>query len=68
MLAFNGSALNLGGVIGPLISGRIIEAGGFGLAGPWSAFLAACAFLIAWRVLPHHVRAVGEGEVPKVAA
>jgi len=67
MLAFNGSALNLGGVIGPLISGRIIEAGGFAAAGPWSAFLAGCAFLIAWRVLPHHVRA-GEGEVPGAAA
>jgi predicted MFS family arabinose efflux permease len=68
MLAFNGSALNLGGVIGPLISGRIIEAGGFGAAGPWSALLAACAFLIAWRVLPRHVRVVDEGEVPGAAA
>lgn len=68
MLAFNGSALNLGGVIGPLISGRIIEAGGFGLAGPWSAFLAACAFVIAWRVLPHHVRVGAEEEPPVVAA
>jgi predicted MFS family arabinose efflux permease len=54
MLAFNGSALNLGGVIGPIVTGRIIEAGGFEAAGPWSAFLAGCAFLIAWRVLPRH--------------
>jgi DHA1 family inner membrane transport protein len=68
MLAFNGSALNLGGVIGPLISGRIIEAGGFGAAGPWSALLAGCAFLIAWRVLPHHVRVADEGEVPGAVA
>ncbi len=55
MLAFNGSALNMGGVIGPIVTGRIIETGGFALAGPWSAFLAGCALLIAWRVLPRHV-------------
>jgi MFS transporter, DHA1 family, inner membrane transport protein len=57
MLAFNGSAINLGGTIGPFITGRIIEAQGFGAAGPWSALLAASAFVIAWRVLPHHVAA-----------
>ncbi len=68
MLAFNGSALNLGGVIGPLVSGRIIETGGFALAGPWSAFLAACAFMIAWRVLPKHVPAVVTGDAPVIAA
>jgi DHA1 family inner membrane transport protein len=68
MLAFNGSALNLGGVIGPVVTGRIIEAGGFGFAGPWSAFLAACAFVIAWRVLPHHVRTDEIPELPLAAA
>ena len=51
MLAFNGSALNLVGVIDRRVSGRIIEtavrAGGF-----WSVFLALCAVVIAWRVLP----------------
>lgn len=57
MLAFNGSALNLGGVIGPAISGRIIETAGFVPAGAWSAFLALCAVVIAWRVLPRHVPA-----------
>lgn len=57
MLAFNGSALNLGGVIGPAVSGRIIESAGFVPAGLWSAFLALCAVVIAWRVLPVHVRA-----------
>jgi len=67
MLAFNGSALNLGGVIGPFVTGRIIDTGGFAVAGPWSAFLAACAFLIAWRVLPHHVEVV-EGEIPQAIA
>jgi DHA1 family purine base/nucleoside efflux pump-like MFS transporter len=62
MLAFNGSALNLGGVIGPAISGRIIETGGFVPAGTWSAFLALCAVVIAWRVLPRHVPAEAETE------
>lgn len=52
MLAFNGSAINLGGTIGPIITGRLIEAGGFAIAGPWSALLGATAFVIALRVLP----------------
>jgi DHA1 family inner membrane transport protein len=55
MLAFYGSALILGGVIGPAVSGRIIETAGFVPAGLWSAFLALCAVVIAWRVLPKHV-------------
>jgi predicted MFS family arabinose efflux permease len=67
MLAFNSSALNLGGVIGPFITGRIIASGGFAIAGPWSAFLAACAFVIAWHVLPRQVEVV-EGDLPPVAA
>lgn len=68
MLAFNSSALNLGGVIGPIVTGRIIDAGGFGLAGPWSAFVAGCAFLIAWRVLPLHVPPVEDEAIPVAAA
>jgi predicted MFS family arabinose efflux permease len=56
MLAFNGSALNLGAVLGPLVTGRIIDAAGFGVGGPWSAFLGLCAILLAWRVLPRDVR------------
>jgi DHA1 family inner membrane transport protein len=68
MLAFNSSALNLGGVIGPLITGRILDVGGFGWAGPWSAFLAACAFVIAWRVLPRHAQADDTAGVPMAAA
>lgn len=52
MLAFNGSAINLGGTIGPIVSGRLIETGGFGIAGPWSALLGATAFVIALQVLP----------------
>jgi predicted MFS family arabinose efflux permease len=68
MLAFNGSAMNLGGVIGPIVSGRLIDAGGFGLAGPWSAFLGACAFVLAWRVLPRRVPVESESEAPSSAA
>ncbi len=64
MLAFNGSALNLGGVIGPAVSGRIIETAGFIQAGAWSAFLAACAIVIAWRVLPRHTPAAPALEEP----
>ncbi len=68
MLAFNGSAINIGGVIGPIVTGRIIESGGFSAAGPWSAFLAAVAFVIAWRVLPRHVRVDPSDEVAAAAA
>lgn len=68
MLAFNGSALNLGGVIGPAISGRIIETAGFVPAGLWSGFLALCAIVIAWRVLPRHSPPNGEVEEPAVMA
>ena len=64
-VAFNGSALNLGGFIGPIVTGLIIESFGFGVAGPWSAFLAGIAFLIALRVLPRGVpvRLPGDSEV-----
>jgi predicted MFS family arabinose efflux permease len=52
MLAFNSSAFNLGAVIGPIVSGRIIETRGFGAAGAWSAALGLVALVLAWRVLP----------------
>jgi MFS transporter, DHA1 family, inner membrane transport protein len=68
MLAFNGSALNLGGVIGPIISGQIIAAAGFGLAGAWSAFLAAVAISIAWFVLPRRAPSVANIEEPFAVA
>ena len=53
MLAFNSSALNLGSVIGPIVTGRIIDGAGFGTAGLWSAFLFASALILAVQVLPH---------------
>jgi predicted MFS family arabinose efflux permease len=52
MLAFNSSSLNLGFVIGPIVTGLILSAGGFFLATVWAAFLGGCALLIALRVLP----------------
>ncbi len=52
VLAFNSSALNLGGVVGPIVTGQVLLAGGFEAAMPWSALLGVCAFLLAWRVLP----------------
>jgi multidrug resistance protein len=68
MLAFNGSALNLGGVIGPIISGQIVDAAGFQAAGLWSAFLAAVATSIAWFVLPRRADAAAAVEGPIPAA
>ena len=68
MLAFNGSALNLGGVIGPIISGQIIDRAGFGVAGIWSACLAAVAIAIAWFVLPRRMAGETRVEEPVPAA
>lgn len=68
MLAFNGSALNLGGVIGPIISGQIIDRAGFGVAGIWSACLAAVAISIAWFVLPRRMAGDTRVEEPVAAA
>jgi DHA1 family inner membrane transport protein len=65
MLAFNSSALNLGSVIGPVVSGRIIDDAGFAAAGLWSGFLFACALVLAVQVLPHRER---DAAVPTVPA
>jgi predicted MFS family arabinose efflux permease len=52
MLAFNSSAFNLAGVIGPMLIGAIIVSFGFGAA-YWTAVLfAAGAFALAFAVLP----------------
>jgi predicted MFS family arabinose efflux permease len=52
MLAFNSSAINLGFVFGPVVTGRVIQAYGFGVGAPWAAFLGLLALIAAWRVLP----------------
>ena len=52
LLAFVGSAINLGAVVGPIVTGRVLEAGGFAWAGPWAAALGLLALTVAWRVLP----------------
>jgi multidrug resistance protein len=52
MLAFGSSTLYLGGVIGPAVSGRVLEAGGFSLLGPWNAAIGLVALTVAFLVLP----------------
>jgi predicted MFS family arabinose efflux permease len=52
MLAFGSSTLYLGGVIGPAVSGRVLEAGGFNLLGPWNAATGLLALTAAAIVLP----------------
>jgi predicted MFS family arabinose efflux permease len=51
-LAFNGSALNLGGVFGPIATGQAITFGGFDLAARWTSAVALVALAIAWFALP----------------
>jgi predicted MFS family arabinose efflux permease len=52
MLSLNTSAQNLGGVIGPALTGRVIETGGFALAGPYAAVVGTVALVIGWFALP----------------
>jgi predicted MFS family arabinose efflux permease len=55
LLAFGSSALYLGGVIGPAVSGRVLEIGDFTLLGPWNSLLAVMAFVLALVVLPGRI-------------
>ncbi len=52
MLAFNGSALNLGGVFGPILAGQVLNWGGFDAAARWTSLVALVAFVVAWWRLP----------------
>jgi MFS transporter, DHA1 family, inner membrane transport protein len=52
MLAFNGSALNLGGVFGPILTGQVLALGGFDAAARWASFVGLIALLLAFRFLP----------------
>jgi predicted MFS family arabinose efflux permease len=52
LLAFLTSAINFGAVVGPIVTGRVLEAGGFAWAGPFAACLGIVAFVAAWAVLP----------------
>jgi MFS family permease len=54
-LAFNGSALNLGGVFGPIATGQAITFGGFDLAARWTSGVACVALAIAWFALPRRL-------------
>jgi MFS transporter, DHA1 family, inner membrane transport protein len=60
-IAFNGSALNLGGVFGPIVTGQMLTLGGFDLAARWTTFVAFVALAIAWFVLPRRLPE-GRGE------
>jgi predicted MFS family arabinose efflux permease len=57
LLAFVASAINFGAVVGPFVTGRVLEAGGFAWAAPWAAFLGLIALVVAWRVLPEAAEA-----------
>jgi DHA1 family purine base/nucleoside efflux pump-like MFS transporter len=62
-LAFNGSALNLGGVFGPIATGQALTFGGFELAARWTSLVAFVAFSIAWFALPRRLPATAaDGE------
>jgi predicted MFS family arabinose efflux permease len=52
LLAFLSSSINFGAVVGPIVTGRVLEAGGFGWAAPWAGSLGLVALFVAWRVLP----------------
>jgi predicted MFS family arabinose efflux permease len=65
MLAFNSSALNLAGVVGPIVIGAVISGAGFGAAFLTGSLLAVATFALAWVVLP---RRVATGPVPAAGA
>ena len=52
MLAFNSSALNLGGVFGPILAGQVLNWGGFDAAARWTSLVALVAFVFGWWRLP----------------
>jgi multidrug resistance protein len=68
MLAFNASALNLGGVVGPIATGQVIQVGGFALAGPYSAAVGLVALGLAWRFLPRSVERLTPEELSAAQA
>lgn len=69
MLAFNSSALNLAGVIGPALIGGIVAASGFAAAYWSAALIAGVALSLAWVVLPRKApREAAETAKPMVAS
>jgi len=52
MLAFNASALNLGGVFGPIATGQVLTWGGFDAAARWASFVGVIALTAAFFLLP----------------
>lgn len=69
MLAFNSSALNLAGVVGPALMGTVVVAADFATAYLVGAVFAVGAFTLAWAVLPRGERiASDEPPMPELAA
>lgn len=64
MLAFNSSALNLGGVFGPILTGQFLLLGGFDAAARWTSLVALVALGVAWWRLPRDDRAAVAGVTP----
>jgi predicted MFS family arabinose efflux permease len=60
LLAFLTSAINFGAVLGPILTGRVLEAGGFAWAGPFAASLGIVALATAWALLPDVREQVGD--------
>jgi predicted MFS family arabinose efflux permease len=64
LLAFLSSSINLGAVVGPIVTGRVLDAGGFEWAAPWAGSLGLLALFVAWRVLPDPAVADDEQRAP----
>jgi len=64
LLGFLSSSINLGAVVGPFVTGRVLEAGGFAWAAPWAGSLGLLALFVAWRVLPDPALDGGDEPVP----
>jgi multidrug resistance protein len=58
MLAFNGSALNFGGVVGPIATGQVLAWGGFDAAARWASLVGLVALVAALRLLPRSAGSV----------
>jgi multidrug resistance protein len=52
VMAFNSTALNMAGVVSPIIGGLVLANGGFRLLGTWTAGIAVAAFIVAYLLLP----------------
>lgn len=68
MLAFNSSALNLGGVVGPIATGAVLTWGGFDAAARWASFVGLIALAVAWLRLPRELPEGRATPIPETPA